>query len=49
MKYVIGKAKMNKSLVPRKLELKKNGIFDQEIIAKEFNKEFDSLLKLALC
>ena len=40
MKDPIGKAKMNKSSLPRKIRVKKTDIFDQEKIATEFNRFF---------
>ena len=38
MKDLIGKAKMNKSSLPQKIRVKKTNIFDQEKIAREFNR-----------
>ena len=40
MKELIGKAKMNESLLPQKIRVKKTDIFDQEKIATEFNRFF---------
>ena len=38
MKDLIGKAKMNKSLLPQKVRVKRIDIFDQEKITTEFNR-----------
>ena len=40
MKDLTGKTKMNKSLLPQKIRIKKTDIFDQDKIATEFNQFF---------
>ena len=37
MKYRIGKAKMYKSLLPQKVRVKKNDMFDQKKMVTKFN------------
>ena len=40
MKYLIGKAKMNKLFLPQKIRVKETVVFDQGKIAAEFNRFF---------
>ena len=43
MKYLLGKAKINKSSLPQKIRVKTTNIFDQENIVTKFNRFFGNV------